>query len=77
MMWLIRCFWVNVSDQQSLEYDVGPLARARLGSTKGGCEGASWSTQTLGSLRVAQVFRMSSDMVARVPTLVLDQDVEH
>jgi hypothetical protein len=32
---------VNASDQQSLEYDVGPLVRARLGPIERGCEGVA------------------------------------
>jgi hypothetical protein len=30
MIWMIRCFWVDVGDQKSLENDVIPLAREGL-----------------------------------------------
>jgi hypothetical protein len=53
MMWLIKCFWVDAGDQQSLEDDVGPLAIAILGLTERGYEGVAWCKQTLGSLQVA------------------------
>jgi hypothetical protein len=51
--------------------------RERLGAYPRGGERAAWRLETLGSLQVAQVLRLSLDTITRVHAVVYYSYVEH
>ena len=56
---------------------VGSLERVQLGPSMGGDERVVKLPKTLGSLRVAQVLRLSIDVVIGFHASVSDYDVDH
>jgi hypothetical protein len=65
------------SSTYSKYYDASALERVRLGPFMGGDERAVGHAKTLGSLRLAQVLRISIDAVVGFRASVSDCDVEH
>jgi hypothetical protein len=65
------------SSTYSRYYDASALERVRLGPFMGGDERAVGHAKTLGSLRLAQVLRLSIDAVVGFRASVSDCDVEH
>jgi hypothetical protein len=69
---------VDAGDQLVMgEHYASPLERARLGASPRGGEREARHSETLGSLRVAQVLRLSLDTIVGVPATVSDIYVEH
>ena len=65
------------SSTYSKYYDASALERVRLGQFMGGDERAVGHAKTLGSLRLAQVLRISIDAVVGFCASLSDCDVEH
>jgi hypothetical protein len=65
------------SSTYSRYYDASALERVRLGPSMGGDEREVRHAKTLGSLRVAQVLRLSVDAVIGFHASVSDCDVDH
>ena len=59
------------------EHDASPLERERLGASLRGNEREIGHSKTLGGLWVAQVLRLSLDMIARVTNTVSYSYVEN
>ena len=72
-MYLCECR----SSTYSRYYDAGALERVQLGLSMGGDERVVRHAKTLGSLRVAQVLRLSIDANIGFCASVSDCDVDH
>ena len=72
-MYLCECR----SSTYSRYYDVGSLERVQLGPSMGGDERVVRHAKTLGSLRVAQVLRLSIDAVIGFHASVSDYNMDH
>jgi hypothetical protein len=65
------------SSTYSKYYNASALERVRLGPFMGGDERAVGHAKTLGSMRLAQVLRISIDAVVGFRASLSDCDVEH
>jgi hypothetical protein len=69
---------VDASDHIVMgEHCASPLERVRLGASLRGGEREARCSETLGSLQVSQVLRLSLDTIARVHATVSYCYVEH